>query len=146
MPTHTDSYETGEMPSVANGRLILAIKHPKDFLKQLKASRTFFSDKEFDDIKTKVEELYEESKRIFPKDYLKNIIKSKNNTPNEYNGFRLIQFDKIALIISRYSQNMELFKTKLNKLLFYTDFLCFKRTGYSMTGLIYDAFTLWTGS
>lgn len=34
---------------------------------------------------------------------------------------------------------MEINKTKLNKLLFYTDFGCYKRTGYSITGLAYRA-------
>jgi uncharacterized phage-associated protein len=34
---------------------------------------------------------------------------------------------------------MELWKTKLNKLLFYADFCHYRKTGYSMTGIAYRA-------
>jgi uncharacterized phage-associated protein len=37
---------------------------------------------------------------------------------------------------------MELLKTKLNKLLFYTDFLFYRINGFSMTGLTYKAIPL----
>ena len=51
---------------------------------------------------------------------------------------------KISYIINFYSFRMasmskKLNKTTLNKLLFYTDFGNFKKTGYSITGITYRA-------
>ncbi len=39
-------YEAGEMPTVANGRLILSVSDPNEFLKQVKASSHILTGKE----------------------------------------------------------------------------------------------------
>jgi len=131
-------YESGEMPSVANGRLILAIKHPKDFIKQLQASESMINPKEIKELILKSEKIYEDEKRE-SKIYSWDRLMENSQNPNEYNGYMKPNYDIISSIILRLSNEMDLLKTKLNKLLFYIDFLHYKNTGFSMTGLTYRA-------
>src|SRR5690606_30649265 len=39
-------YESGEMPTVANGRLILSVRGPEEFIKQVEASTHFLNERE----------------------------------------------------------------------------------------------------
>jgi uncharacterized phage-associated protein/DNA-binding transcriptional regulator YiaG len=134
-------YETGEIPSVANGRLILAIKHPKDFIKQLEASSHILSDKDLKKFTSQAEELLEKQKKnAWNIMFSRHIFKFEN--ANEFSGYRKPDFARIANIISYFSSRIELYKTKLNKLLFYSDFGNFSRTGFSMTGITYRAIKL----
>lgn len=132
------NYETGDIPSVANGRLILAVNHPKDFIKQVMASTHLLSERETNTIIRNAEELLTEQKNN-----LWETLRTRHiflyETPNEYSGYTRPNYNKIANIISHFSDNMDLYKTKLNKLLFYTDFAYYKRTGCSMTGITYRA-------
>ena len=132
-------YESGEIPSVANGRLILAIKHPKDFIKQIEASSHLLTDKERNKFIATATELIERHRReVWDFLFSKKIF--NNESANEYSGYRKPDAHKIANIISFFSAKIDyLFKTKLNKLLFYADFGSFKQTGYSMTGISYRA-------
>jgi uncharacterized phage-associated protein/DNA-binding transcriptional regulator YiaG len=132
-------YEAGEIPSVANGRLILAIKHPKDFIKQVEASSHLLTEKEKKKYIEHAEELLEKQRRNTWEILLcRHIFKYEN--ANEFSGYRKPNYLKIANIIKYFSDRIEyVFKTKLNKLLFYADFGYFKLTGYSMTGITYRA-------
>ncbi len=47
-------------------------------------------------------------------------------------------FEKLAAMVQMFALlNRDLVKTKLQKLLFYADFLCVKRYGHSITGMVY---------
>ena len=60
--------------------------------------------------------------------------------PSEYTGFRSIDIAKIANIVQLIISNMgPTFVTKMNKLLFYADFIHYKKHGYGITGLTYKA-------
>ena len=131
-------YEEGEIPSVSNGRLILAIKDPRDFIKQVQASSHLLDEKETVKFINSATQLIESNKKnqwsiLFTK-YVFHF-----DRPNQYNGYTVPDVNKIAQIIYYFTQKNELFRTKLNKLLFYTDFIMFSRTGHSMTGICYRA-------
>jgi putative zinc finger/helix-turn-helix YgiT family protein len=46
-------------------------------------------------------------------------------------------FEKLTALVQCITWRQDLFKSKLQKLLFYADFLCYKRYGYQITGLAY---------
>jgi len=121
-------YESGEVPSVAIGRLIMSIRNPAIFIQQVTASVHFLSDKEIKKLTSSAENHNIEfvAEKIFP---------------SRHNGYRQPDFAKIAGIIAFFQvlKMISLFKTKLNKLLFYADFNSYRLTGYSMTGLEYRA-------
>lgn len=57
--------------------------------------------------------------------------------PNVWNGFQEINIDRLLNAVERLCFRNAVYKTKLNKLLFYADFLHFKEYGRSITGLCY---------
>jgi len=55
-----------------------------------------------------------------------------------FNGYRAVSLDKMAAMVSHLaSRTTELYKTKLNKLLFYADFVNFYHYGRSISGFKY---------
>ena len=134
-------YEAGEMPSVANGRLILAIKKPEEFIKQVKASLNILSQKESAKFISTADEIEKsEKEHAWEKIFERKIFQYE--TPNEFSGYKNPDFEKISQVISYLSDTTDLYKTKLNKLLFYTDFYLYQFLGSSMTGITYRAIKL----
>jgi DNA-binding transcriptional regulator YiaG len=131
-------YEAGEMPSVANGRLILSVKEPGEFLRQVEASSHLLAAKELQKIKETVRKL-----QIWQDENFWDVMFEQkiftHQSPDEYTGYKEPQLEKIAQVIAYFNGKMDLYKTKLNKLLFYTDFCYYRKTGYSMTGIAYRA-------
>lgn len=132
-------YEGGEMPAVANGRLIMAAKDPAEFKKFLGASRSVLTEREFEKYAKKVDGLIEAGRS----DSWNKLLMGKilgDQRPSAFTGYRLPLLSRVSQIISYFSENVDtLWKTKLNKLLFYADFFHYKRTGYSITGASYRA-------
>lgn len=59
-------------------------------------------------------------------------------TPSGRNGFRSFSMERVASVVCELAARCkDLYKTKLQKAMFFTDFLCFARTSRSMTGLAY---------
>lgn len=132
-------YEAGDIPTVANGRLIQAASDPEEFRKFLDASKALLSGRDFKKISERIESLIERKrKNLWEQLFTEQIF--SHSKPTEYTGYRKPSLERIAMIIAYFSTHIEdLWKTKLNKLLFYSDFLNYKRTGYSITGIAYRA-------
>lgn len=131
-------YENGEMPSVSNGRLISTIEKPASFLSQVEASIHFLSEKEINKLTNHVKKIQEqENKELWETMFEEKIF--HDHKPSEYNGYKSPDLSKIAKVISYFSNELDTYKTKVNKLLFYCDFLMYKRTAHSMTGITYKA-------
>jgi len=130
-------YEAGEMPSVANAKLIQMISEPKNFIEMVELSANLD-----DTIKAKLIQkaqlLVEEKKRnIFNlnfKEYLMG-----NHLADIYSGYRNPNFEKFSEMVIFFSTMLSPFKTKMNKLLFYSDFLMFKQSCFSISGMRYKA-------
>ncbi|MFR5602087.1 MAG: type II TA system antitoxin MqsA family protein [Lachnospiraceae bacterium] len=58
--------------------------------------------------------------------------------PSESNGYMILDVDKTEVVISYLAESVpDLYKTKLMRLLWYSDALAYQRTGKAMTGLVY---------
>ena len=68
-----------------------------------------------------------------------NLIWQSNSIPNKFSGYKIRDFKKFAHTVIFFIKEPFTFVTRLNKCLFYSDFLNFKNTGYSITGLRYAA-------
>jgi len=133
------NYEAGEVPSVANGRLILAVKDPLEFIRQVEASSPVLTEKERENLlkhARKVaqnEEVEREAER-------EKITVFRKNRPGQFTGYRVPDLNRAANMILFFAHQMpDLVKTKLNKLLYYADFLYFSRYGQSISGMEYRA-------
>jgi putative zinc finger/helix-turn-helix YgiT family protein len=133
-------YEAGEMPSVSNARLIQMVNDPKKFIEMVE-----LCDSLEDRVKTKyiqkAQLLIEERKRnIFEfnfKDYLLG-----SHLADICSGYRNPNFEKFTEMVVFFSEKNQPFKTKMNKLLFYADFLMFKQNCFSISGVRYRAINM----
>lgn len=133
-------YEAGEVPSESNGKMIAAIKDKNVLLGLLKGCQTAFQPAEYEKIQASIltSICLSESRdeEISP---LHQII-YKDNSRSIYNGYGRTNIDKLFEMV-RYiiSVHGDVFPTKLNKLMFYTDFCHYRKTGLSISGLKYRA-------
>ncbi|SEO00920.1 Protein of unknown function [bacterium A37T11] len=132
-------YESGEMPTVANGRLILSVRDPEEFIKQVTASSHFLGEREVNKLIAKAKTLLDE-RNIVARDEHPKQIELRNDPPGSFNGYRRLSLTRISNAIAYFDEHIgDLYKTKLNKLLFYMDFLAYQKHGRSISGLPYRA-------
>lgn len=130
-------YEAGEMPSVANAKLIQLVSDPKKFIDMVELCGTL--DEKFK-VKFihKAQLLVEEKKRnIFDLNFKEYLL--GNHLADIYSGYRNPNFEKFSEMVIYFSDKISPFKTKMNKLLFYADFLMFKQSCFSISGMRYKA-------
>jgi len=70
---------------------------------------------------------------------VRSLLDAYTNQPSEFNGFTSFNLQKLIQVILYFAaMEQYIYKTKMNKLLWYSDMLRYKRTGYtSLTGLSY---------
>ncbi len=131
-------YEQGEIPNTSNGRLILAADDPGEFRKFIELSKANLSGNEYKKYSRRADELIEETKKegFFFRSFRE---KFESILPNEYTGYRMPDLNKVSQMIIFFSKQTQTWKTKLNKLLFYTDFLSFSKRGFAISGMDYRA-------
>jgi len=130
-------YENGEVPSQSNSRLIQIAADPHEFRKLLDLCGAI-NPKVKDKLYHKIQMVTEEKKnsrfeRLF-EDYF-----FESGLPNSLNGYRAPSLHKFTEMVVYFTEMMQPWKTKLNKLLFYSDFNMYRRTGFSISGAKYIA-------
>lgn len=129
-------YESGEVPSESNGKMIATIRDKSVILNLLKACQADFQPSEYQKVldsitlsKSRNEETGALDEIIF-----KNVSRSIYNGYGQHNVNKI--FDMVRYILY---QHGEVFPTKLNKLMFYADFIHYREVGLSISGLPYRA-------
>lgn len=128
-------YEKGQMPSESNGKLISAAMSREFMLHLLEDSRAEFDDGEYNILlqsimTSEVRPENEVQKRLIYRDIRRSI----------YNGFGQLNVEKVSEMVKYFVCKEDgLFPTKLNKEMFYADFLHYKKHGQSISGLQYQA-------
>ena len=126
-------YENGSLPSAGHADLLKLITTNDIFLKE-KVNDAL--DKGRITIKTynKVNESLKNNINDF---YRECVITDLTHREDEYNGFRSFDIERMINLISYVADKVELYKTSLNKYLWYIDFENFKHNLRSMTGTRY---------
>ena len=124
------SYEQGTAIPNDNYIIILntLIENPWTIAVLIDANKDHFSYNEYEKINKKI--------HIFLDNNSKQLNSVEEFIPNEYNGYTKLNPLKVFNMIS-YFANDGVLKTKLLKEMFYADFLYYKSTGASITGLEY---------
>lgn len=131
------NYENGEVPSHANAKLIQMANDPMKFKYLIEISESF-ENQEKGKILKKVEKLIEENNNHASQNEWKHYLLGES-LPNEFSGYKVPDFQKLTEMIVFFTNELQPWKTMMNKLLFYADFLMFKKTCFSMSGLQYRA-------
>lgn len=126
------NYEAGEVPSKSNANVIHMISKPETFEECIKQYEDI-SDKE----RTRV--LHHIQKLKTGSCYCHDPLCRFNIQPDITTGFKAFENNKIKQVIIYFAERLQPYKTKLNKLLFYVDFVHFRNTAQGITGLCYKA-------
>jgi putative zinc finger/helix-turn-helix YgiT family protein len=127
-------YENGEIPSLSNARLMQLAQDPREFSRIIELGNVL-KEKERKRIVDRVNELHT---NISGKPAIKKFIMGTPKA-DETTGYRIPSLEKLAEMVIFFSAKCQPWKTKLNKLLFYADFIHFKSTGISISGCRYRA-------
>ncbi len=133
------NYENGEVPSQSNANLIQLANDPYKF-KELVRISTAYEDNSADkkDLLARVDNLTQKKRdKIFAFEVDDFLLGDK--LPDNYSGFVKPNIEKLSEMVVFFASFVEPFVTKLNKLLFYTDFLHYKYEAESISGTRYRA-------
>lgn len=113
-------YEAGEMPSVANAKLIQLADEPNRFINMVELCGTLDENSKNKFIQ-KAQLLAEEKNRNIFNLNLKEYLLG-NHLADIYSGYRNPNFEKFTEMVVYFSDKLSPFKTKMNKLLFFCRF------------------------
>lgn len=130
------NYENGEIPNASNGTLLNLIKETKEFRKIVLSKKHIFKQKALTKIIAHLDRLITDEKNEDIS--LAKYLLFKYKSPNEFTGYSETSFDKLFNMVLFFLKNA-FFRVRLNKFLFYADFLNFRKTGYSISGVPYAA-------
>jgi uncharacterized phage-associated protein/DNA-binding transcriptional regulator YiaG len=130
-------YEGGEVPSQSNARLIQLAEDPHEFKKLVDLCNSIET-KAKEKLNHKIQIVLDEQKNSKFEKQLENYF-FEACMPNTFTGFKMPNLAKFTEMVVFFTEKLQPWKTKLNKLLFYADFILHKQIGYSMSGVQYRA-------
>lgn len=137
------SYEAGEVPSESNARLVQVADDPAEFGKMVRLS-PHLDEKMKEKIGQRVDELLKANDgwqlARNEEDYVMGTDPGEA-LPDNTTGYRKPSLERLTEMIVFFAEQLQPFKTKMNKLLFYADFRHYELHGVSISGARYRAVT-----
>lgn len=130
-------YEAGEIPSVANAKLIQIVDDPQNFMEMTALCGTLDEKARVKYIQKAIFLAEEKKRNIFNINFKEYLL--GKHLADIYSGYRNPNFEKITEMVVYFSDKLSPFKTKMNILLFYADYLMFKQSCFSISGMRYKA-------
>ena len=128
-------YENGDIPSEANGKILSLIKNKDVFRSFVENAKNQLETKEYQKILTSLNKVVDDNQHTMEEKMI-----FSANSRSLLNGYAMQSYDKLKnVILYLLDKCGNTFNTKMNKLLFYTDFLSYKLYGQGITGLSYNA-------
>lgn len=127
-------YENGSIQDKVHNSLLLFLREPENMRKYLTQNEISLDERKKRKLLSIVDKLEQD------KDYQVGSIFDSYFTriPSEENGFKIFDYDKLcAMVLFFANKSNELLKTKLMKLLNYSDMIFYKENGISMSGVKY---------
>lgn len=128
-------YENGSIQDKAHNSLLLFLREPENMRTYLTENEVTLDERQREKLLDTVDKLeqdteYRVGRRFFDLFF--------SRIPCEENGFKGFDYEKLcAMVLFFAHKNSELLKTKLMKLLNYSDMIFYKENGISMSGLKY---------
>lgn len=130
-------YEGGSIQDSVHNEVLEFIQNPKNMKILYEKNKHFLTNEESKKVSNKIQALSSENNASKLFDTLEEYLNDSKNI-DEYSGYRKIDLNKIKnAILFITSLTKKEFKTKLNKLLWYSDFLYFRTNSISITGATY---------
>jgi uncharacterized phage-associated protein len=131
-PNQYRLYESGDIPTESQGALLGMIFKTDNFIDLVNKKKTQLKD--YEKILNHLKSVKENEDKIemMPAPFYKTI------SPGQNTGYKVPSLEKFANMVIYLIQAAD-FQVRLNKLLFYSDFLSYKNSGYSISGCNYKA-------
>ena len=126
-------YERGSIQSETHNTALVLLKNPENIKKIFEEKSGDFNSNE----RKIFEKIFSDSNNVSVKsmDLLENLY---SYSPNVYSGFKKFDVEKFMAVVLFFALNQSgLYKTKLMKLLWYSDMFFFKENTISITGMKY---------
>ena len=130
-------YENGSLPSKSQSDYLRLIANdPKEFFNKVKEAFAAhrISQKTFSKIENIINEQYDYDNNYELKKYIESELKT---SPNIFNGFKVLDLEKLQNLISYIASKTKLYLTSLNKYLWFVDMISYNKRAVSITGLTY---------
>ena len=130
-------YENGSLPSKSQSDYLRLISNDeKEFFNKVKEALIAhrISQKTFSKIENIINEQYDYDNNYELKLYIKSELKT---SPNIFNGFKVLDLEKLQNLISYIASKTKLYLTSLNKYLWFIDMISYNKRAVSITGLTY---------
>lgn len=133
-------YENGFLPSKSQSDYLrLIFKDECEFLNKVNEAYVAnrISRKTFSKIENAInggQSIYEHDNNYELKLYIESELKT---SPNVFNGFQVLDLDKLQNLISYIASKVKLYLTSLNKYLWFIDMISYNKRAVSITGLTY---------
>lgn len=125
-------YENGSIQDKAHNTILLFLRNPENMKTYLVENEVQLSEKQKSKLLDKVEKLLKGKEFQEDSEYI------LLDAPCEENGFKKFDYEKLCgMVLFFANKSVELLKTKLMKLLNYSDMIFFKENGVSISGLRY---------
>lgn len=135
-------YEQGEIPNVSNGRVIRSAMNPKVMMDFVDSASGVLTGKENKSVRAKVHAVIDKWEDRLIEDYeIRRVFAYGRGEENGYAPLSLARLKNIMLLVLEKCVGgvREMWVTKMNKVLFYIDFVSYRERGMAMTGLAYRA-------
>jgi len=132
-------YESRGIQDPAHNEVLLLIDDPKNMKKIFEKQSHLLNEKTRNSLKKRIEDLTKENVKYTLRETLETLLGFR--VIGEFTGFKKFNLERmINLIIYVVKKSNGVFETKLNKLLWYIEFLYFKLYTVSITGSVYQRF------
>ena len=140
-PNQYSNYESGEMPSASNAKLLRLASDPVTFLTIVRSKKDELRANEYEKLRRLLDTLIDEAQTPQRVGGLAVVpVAQLAPDPDQYTGYVLPDSEKFAELVLFFFQRLDnLFKVKLLKLLFYCDFQHYRLTAHAITGQRYRA-------
>ncbi|MBS5001235.1 type II TA system antitoxin MqsA family protein [Holdemania filiformis] len=130
-------YENGSIQDKAHNSILLFLREPENMRTYLTENEVTLDERQVTKLLKRIEKI-EEDEEFCTSCRILNLF---SNIPCEENGFKGFDYDKFcAMVLFFAHKSSELFKTKLMKLLNYSDMIFYKENGISLSGSKYVHF------
>ena len=128
-------YENGAIQDRVHNSLLLFLREPENMRTYLLEHEVTIDEKQKARLLETVERLEQTTEYRIGRHFFELL---SSSIPSEENGFKSFDYDKFcAMVLFFAHKNVELLKTKLMKLLNYSDMIFYKENGISISGLKY---------
>lgn len=128
-------YENGSIQDKAHNSLLLFLREPENMRTYLEENEVVLDEKQKEKLLETVEKLEKDTEYQVCERFLELYF---SRIPCEENGFKGFDYEKFCAMVLFFAQKTsELLKTKLMKLLCYSDMIFYKENGVSISGVKY---------